>query len=365
MNSISTVMANHDPDYILLSRKDRANLVYGALLYMFRVWNSQKFTDQLKENLGWTGQQCIDFRNTFKQKGYIQKDLKIFLYAKINKSDIDVPGITPDDKKLCVALLRSTNVNALKLCKWCRAYNRKGYTPKSVATMDKAITQIFPTLNTYCKKYVAKKFRFLTQSSQLDAESTVNGFIECGVYAIYKAYPIIMNSLHMTNIAKTSIHNIGVNMLKEQTTESRNRVKRNDDGTFSGLLLSLSAPSPAFLNPLELGHLNVCNSLMTGLDGRTVEGERPCYVDRQRDLEEVVTSLYGHATELERKFLDLLMGIEDTKFSTWLGQSNTLFMTKYDRKVYAEKAREYLRIPVETAKVFFSNLKQELGEFKN
>jgi hypothetical protein len=365
VNSINRIVALQDEGFLLLSRTDQSDILYSILLYMFRVSSSSDLTLVLKEKMGWSGQECIDFRQSFKVRGYIYRDLKLYIHARLTDSMVKVKGIKEEDQRMVSSVLRSKHPKAVWLKKRCKAYARNGYTAKSVETMNSVLTNMTPVLKTHCAKFVSKKFRFLTQSGQLDKEDVIQGLIEFGLYAIYKAYPVIESSLHMTNIAKTAIHNRGINILKEQTTSSRSRVKKSEDGTFVGTLLSLSAASIMFLDPAMQGRMSVCNSLMTGLDGRSVEHERPDYVDRRRDLETVVQGLYEKAEPKDKKFLELLMGLADKKFSEWLGSPNDEFMIKTDRKIYVEKVREYLRIPREKARQFFINLRSELVDFRN
>ena len=369
MNSISKLIATQDADYVLLNGNSRRDLVFSVALYMFRIIDSPTLSKEFKSVLEWKGQDCIDFRKMLKSSGQIQRDLKLYMYAKIVGEPAALEGlkVSDADKKLVESILRSKNEKAVKLIKRCRYYARTGYKPKSLAVLNIAMDKVTRELDAYCKKFVNKKFLFLTQSGQMGKEDIYQDFIEVGVYAIYKAYPIIKTRLHMLNIAKNAIHNLGMNIIKEQTTSSRMRVVKHSDGTFSGNLVSLGQLiTTDHIPDMGYGPTLVANGLVTGLDGRSVNGEQFCDVNRGRDLEQTVEHVYSSLTSsLQKRFVNLLMGTFDSKFTDWLGQPNDDFCTKVDRKVYANKVREYLQVPIPRAKALVAHLREQLKDFRN
>jgi hypothetical protein len=369
MNSISRLFANQTPDYILLTKSIRRDLVYSVMLYMFRVIDSPTLSKIMKTHLGWSGQECIDFRFSLRTSGQIQRDLKLYAYAKINASSEATEGLViPEaDKSLVKNILRSKDLKAVKLVRRCRYYNKLGYKPKSISVFSLVLDKAIRELDTHCKKFVNRKFLFLTQSGQLGKEDIRQGFLEFGVYAIYKAYPVIKTSLHMVNIAKTAIHNRGMNVIKEQTTVSRRRLSKQKDGTFAGTLISLGQLLVSDHIPdMGFGPTLVANCLVTGLDGRTVDGEQFTDVDRRRDLEQTVNYIFENTGSTKKKrFMNLLMGVYDEAFSDWLGQPNDEVCSKLDRKIYANKVRAYLGVPIEHAREFVQVLRTQLQDFRN
>jgi len=369
MNSIGRLFAMHDTDYVLLPAPAKRELVYSVLLYMFRVIDSPSLSVPLKSILGWEGQDCINFRKSLTVSGVIQRDLKFYTYARIIGDSNALAGIniSEADKNLVKNLLRSQDNKAQSLVKRCKTYARKGYTPKTIQTLERTMGQALHTLNTYCKKFVNKKFRFLTQSGQLGVDDTCQDLLEFGVSAIYKAYPVIKTSLHMVNIAKTAIHNRGQNIIKEQTTTSRGRLTKQVDGTFAGNIISLGQLVVADQIPeMGFGPVLVANSLVTGLDGRSVEGEQFTDVNRRRDLEQTVDRILLSLSSTKKKqFVTLLMGHYDEKFTSWLGRDNDEYWSRVDRKIYANKVREYLEVPPTKAREFVLELRSQLQDFRN
>jgi hypothetical protein len=67
----------------------------------------------------------------------------------------------------------------------------------------------------------------------------------------------------------------------------------------------------------------------------------------------------------ERRFVDLLTGEYDQKFSEFLGSPNDELADKMSRLDYANKVREYLRVSVPCAREIVSTLRDGLKEFRN
>jgi hypothetical protein len=83
MDTIGTLIATMDSDFLLLDKRSQTNLVVAVLLYVFRTIDSPELTVFFKESLNWTGQNCINFRQALKGKGYIQKNYKFYIYARL------------------------------------------------------------------------------------------------------------------------------------------------------------------------------------------------------------------------------------------------------------------------------------------
>jgi DNA-directed RNA polymerase specialized sigma24 family protein len=367
MHTIAAKVAEFDPDFLLLNREQRFELSFAVLRYVFRDIESADLGDKFKEILEWTGQDCIEFRKVIKT-GYIQKHLKFYVYAAVMGTPHVDPTISREDQAFVRGFLtRTTNREVLAFIKHCKRFNRRGFPPRSLAAFDYIIAKVTPDVLASCRKMVAVKFQFLTQSSQLNANDEAQELYEASLYAMYRAYPEIQNAMHLRNIAITTLHNRGVNKIKSETTQSRNRVIANEDGTFSGTVLSLNF-NPAGSDPAALfsdDNCQVGNNLMTGLDGRTIDGERLSDVDRSRDLQMVVLQIENRLKHNPRslRFLHLLMGNFDEEFSEWLGQPNDEASDRMERYEYANKVREFMGIPVDKARKFISRLKAELSHF--
>lgn len=373
MNSVGSLIATLDPDFLLLERREQLVLVTAVLLYVFRAIESPELTDHFKEVLAWKGQDCIDFRNVLKGKGYIQKNYKFYLYAVLNGKKVDPEDYEarPDDILLAQKLKAGRTGLAKDLLTYCKGRARVGYAPRTLEAFNKGLARVTPEIEVTCAKAVAKKLQFVWQSGQGNKDELTQELLVNALYAMYRAYPEIDDLLHLKNIGITAIGNRTQNLISEYTTQSRLRLKKEEDGTFSGTTLSMHTMDVDTVFSQDSGSgaggvMIVCNALMSGLDGSCVEHERPSDVESARDLRAAVDGLFSRMrSERARRFLSILMGVYDPGFSQYLEQPNDEASDKLPYREYCNAARKYLDIPQDRARVFISKLRKELTHFKS
>src|SRR5205085_1438118 len=122
-----------------------------------------------------------------------------------------------------------------------RGLIRRGYKPLTPAKLDNLITDVINEIETHTSKFVFKKHTFILDSEGEDAKSIKQELYFWATYAILKAYPRIDSFLHAVNIAKTALHNRGINLIYEHTAQSRKRLIKNPDGTFSSRQVPLQS----------------------------------------------------------------------------------------------------------------------------
>jgi hypothetical protein len=372
MNSIGALIATMDQDFLLLDKRQQNDLITAVVLYLFRVIESTELTDYFKELLNWRGQNCIDFRKVLMGKGYLQKNYKLYLYSLMcgMKPDADDFQIKEADVEFAKRLKAAKSGLAKRFSDYCKGRFRVGYKVRSIAELDRGLARVIPELRVTCGKYVTKQFKFLWQSGQMNRHELEQDLMMHGLYGQYRAYPEIDDLLHLKNIAITSIHNHGQNIIKEQTTKSRKRLQKQDDGSFTGTTLSINVTDFDMVFSQDSGRgaggaMITCNAMMCSMDGSSCEYESPRDVERQRDLRLTIEGLLGRMkTERARQFTSILMGLHDAGFSKFLGEPNDEASDRMDRKDYAEKAREYLDIPKDKARGFMKKLREELVDYK-
>lgn len=372
MNTIGALIATLDQDYLLLEKRKQNDLVAAVVLYLFRVIESTELTDYFKEFLNWKGQNCIDFRKVLMGKGYLQKNYKLFLYSMMcgMKPDEADFQIKEADVEFAKKLKTGKSGLAKKFVDYCKGRYRVGYKVRTLPELDRGLSRVIPELTITVGKFVTKKFKFLTQSGQMDKSELQQDLLMHGIYAMYRQYPEIDDLLHLKNIGITSIGNHGQNIIKEQTTQSRRRLQKQEDGSFTGTTLSINVTDFDMVFSLDSGRgsggaMITCNAMMCSMDGSSCEYESPRDVERQRDLRLAIEGLLARMrTEKSRQFTSILMGLHDSGFSKYLGEANDEASDRMDRKDYAEKAREYLDIPVEKARNFMRKLREELQDYK-
>lgn len=373
MNTIGALIATMDTDYLLLEKRKQNDLVAAVVLYLFRVIESTELTDYFKEFLSWKGQHCIDFRKVLMGKGYLQKNYKLFLYSLMcgHKPDEADFQIKEADVEFAKKLKSGKSGLAKKFADYCKGRYRVGYKVRTLPELDRGLSRVIPELTITVGKFVTKKFKFLTQSGQMDKSELQQDLLMHGIYAMYRQYPEIDDLLHLKNIGITSIGNHGQNIIKEQTTQSRRRLQKQEDGSFTGTTLSLNVTDFDMVFSMDSGRgtggaMITCNAMMCSMDGNSCEYENPRDVERQRDLRLAIEGVLSKMrTEKARQFTSILMGLHDSGFSKFLGEPNDEASDRMDRQDYAERAREYLEIPKEKAKNFVRKLREELQDYKS
>jgi hypothetical protein len=371
MNSIELKYANFDPDWVFLKRGDKTSVVKMTVLYLMRAVTSQVFSDHVREVTSWSGAKMVEFRNNLKFAGYLQRELKFYIYASVVDTTYGMTSVLKEDKQFIARMLATDDKFSKALKDQCKAYYKLGYVPRVLGVFSMKCDRLVEDLDLYCKKFVIKCLDFVVKQNSMTIQDMVNELMSYGIYAIFRAYPEVKNDMHMLNIAKQAAHNRGENIIKEAGAQSRSRLTRNDDGTFSARVISLHSKSlstdysSVALGPITNGML-VCSSLMVGLDGTSVENERADDVNRLRDLKATVRQIDENCSSAKaKKFLELLMGVYDPEFSAYLTQDNDEVFDTITRQEYAEKVRTYLGVSVEKARTFVRGLKAELVDFRN
>jgi hypothetical protein len=371
INTLSSLYAFFDPDFTLLPKPAKIEILSSTLLYVFRLCPAKELTQTIQTHLGWTGQEGIDFRKQLASSGDVNKCMKFYIYEKVvNGGQVDHKkyNVSEADADFIKKLLKLKNANVLYLIKGLLTYGKEA-PPRCMEEFNSGIVRVYPELELSTDKYISKKFRWLETAGQNERENLRADMMMFAMYAIYRAYPHITNLRHMRNIGIRAIHNRGVNILKEQSTQKRKRMVQNEDGTFSGVVLSIDHRGFNAVQTVDYGtggSISVCNHMMSGLDGKSVEYERPTDVDRKRDLKRTVEQLTVRVKGVQPKtFMSLLMGEHNVEFSKFLGQPNDEAVDTMPREEYAERVREFLKVPEEKARAFVKALRKELAEFRN
>lgn len=372
MNSVERRYLDFDPDIMLLSAQQRSQIVKMTVLYLMRAVSSQEYSDHVRLLTKWSGRRMADFRGMLKFSGYLQREFKFYLYEYLASGTFSLSSsILKEDRAFVQRLVKADDTYQKALVRQCKAYKALGYKPRELSGFCQDLDSVMEDLRVYCKKFCIVSMRFIAESNGLKVDDLVNEIMAYGIYAVYRAYPEILDKTHLLNIAKQAAHNRGENMIKEATTQSRSRLRKHADGTFSATVVSIHSK---FMSsdmvgiagtPVQSGVM-VCTGMMAGINGQSVENESAHDVDRRRDLAMVVASLFEKlASPKAKRFLELLMGTYDKEFSDWLEEPNDEFFDNVGREAYAEKVREFLNVPVHKARTFVRGLRNELQDFRN
>lgn len=224
----------------VLGVKDR-KVVPALFAYLFYRIDQRKFLRHIVDNeIVSSREEAVRVKDAARRSGYVLKNCKLYAWAcwsaRVLNRRLPSPsdfGVDPQDAKL----LRRLNLKHLEFKSGFR------YDTYTLKTFD-SLTQTMlngPDLRNYIGKFVSKKMGFLMKSygeKRHDLEATLR---EAALVVWYKQYPRFDNSLHMTNVAKAQIHNVGQTLITTLTSKSRQKLQRNADGTFDTLIVDIEA----------------------------------------------------------------------------------------------------------------------------
>ncbi len=331
------------------------SVLYGApLLYAFKGSSHQQVTFSYEKSD--IRSSVLDFRRSLWSNGDLLRDVKAFAYAKA--TDQAIPNhrwkISQSDRAAVKHALTWAPLN-----KHLNLLSKKGYvayTPDRISSLaGRALHN--KDVSTYIDKFVYKKHSFL-KSYGKDAEDIKVDLVGWGFYALLKAYPQWNDAGHMLAIAKTAIHNRGINIISESVSEARQSLIKRPDGTYESLIVSLdSLPtvSPR-QEKVDTSEAYVSTSyLYVGLDGKQTDD----YFDKL-SLRQLTEN--PKLKPKQRLFLQLLLGQPNEDFSAFLGLNNSqaAFDWSFDR--YFKKVVEFLRVSEDAARKFLMSLRKCLGD---
>jgi hypothetical protein len=375
MSLIGRLFSKEDPEFMLLTPLEKGKLCRCVVLYIFGGCEERSLTRLCKESLDWTGQQVIAFRKNLAFEGRIQKNLKFFLYAYLLRYPTKIIDylLESEERDFARRILVGQDELSLTIKRRVKTLSKHN-PPRNLAEFEVGLTSLVRTLSTYCNKFIWKKHRFIIDSSSTTAQDLVQEVMLYGLYSVYRAYPQIKNFVHMVNIAKQGIHNRGINIIHEAKAQSRTQYLTDENGQNRASTLSINSSTNSsvdltFATALDYqsnGHFVVCNALMVGRDGTSVEYEPFTDVERRLDLKLSVAEVEKRLhTKLQKKFLHLMMGLYDKEFSKYLQYPNDEWFEQVEPKEYAEKARTYLQVSRPNARKFITHLRKELKDHKH
>jgi hypothetical protein len=191
---------------LTISQKE---VLYGApVLYAFKGIRHQAITTSYSKH--GIDASVLDFRRSLWSNGELLRDGKVFTYA-----------LVADQRLSTKCKLSVADRNSLKLAlqwkplqQYLKRLHRNGYsayTPERLGDLTgRALYN--KEIQTYVNRFVYKKHSFL-ESYGKPADEIKSDLISWGLYALLKAYPKWENAGHMLAIAKTAIHNRGINII--------------------------------------------------------------------------------------------------------------------------------------------------------
>lgn len=292
---------------------DQNEIAMVSLAYMLKVASANDLNTVIAK---YTSIIALDYRNSLNSH-YVIKNIKFWLwyciYNNLDEEETDEASdnfdIRPKDFPLYSMLKQSQYGKAIKKMSLNKANNgkRRYRAWDSLDKFERIIQRVLKEQETYLKKYIYKKLKFLTFNGYSDIEDLYLELQWAGVLGLYKMYPLFDSRLHLTNTYKKSIQNFGCNMIKHHTTLGRSILDKQADGTFQSKKISLDS--------LE----NVDSIINNSFSGENSYSDILSYknMDNKLDADRVLMNTTGE----EKRLLLLLKGNYDKGFSSYLNRN--------------------------------------------
>lgn len=261
--------------------------------------------------------------------GEILKNCKLYAWAYF-KSRHGCPKPSPKDFEVDrsdVRLLSRLNLKhlAMRFESW------------SLADYDSLIEDTLEcaAMQAHIGKLISKKMIFLIKSYGVPRGDIERDLKQAALRAIYMHYPRFESHLHMTNVAKSAIHNTAMSMITYHTAPSRQRLAVNAEGVF------------------EAKHVAVDN--VAGIEAPSG------YLEHAKEQLEVLAKLGNRNMRPDvQRFLLCCAGHYDEGFSEFLEQDNSEAVDDMAYSRYLAKARRYFNFSANQVDKLFQKLRLHL-----
>jgi hypothetical protein len=178
-------------------------------------------------------------------------------------------------------------------------------------------------------KLISRKLIFLCRSYGENREDIDAELRARAVRALYMHYPRFKSLLHMTNVAKTTIHHAAMTMITQNVNGVRNRLYLDEHGQHQAVHEDISL------------HVN----RVTAPGG---------YLDHVKDHMETLVRVGERMHPELQRFILCAAGHFDAEFSEFLKRDNSTAIDSMSYERYLERARKFFGFTeVQVGKVFY------------
>jgi hypothetical protein len=298
----------------------------GAIFaYLFRRIDQRKLVSILNEHVP---DQQETILNCVRTDGYVLKNCKAYAWAFYKSRhgdeipDYEAFDLDPDD----LPLLQRLNLSHIDLT--YPAYSLQDYEALIRGATDNR------KINDYIGRFVSKRMTFLIRSYGIERRDLEHECKLGAMRSIYMRYPFFDSLLHLTNTAKTGIHNAGESQVTFYTSPARQRLLKETNGAFISR------------------HLDT--ETLTELEAP------PQYLEHIRDQLEILAKLEHRMKPTTRRFIACCAGQFDEGFSAYLQENNTEAVEQMAYSRYLSKAKRYFALTDKDVAHIFSRLRYYL-----
>lgn len=333
------------------SREQLFDLYAALVTYIFRGCNQHEVRSVLLK--GRIEFDFLTWRREVYRNGLLMKNAKVWVYSKFCGVKTSNLGLSIQDRNTLSDTLDDPRLSQYL----AHLRDEYGATPLSLSQLDRAICDSLYSgdVTAFLRNTARTKMGFLSKSYGLPLSDLVDELRIGALFTLLKSYPRYEDLGHMRAICKSQAHNQSINIIKEHTSQSRQRLQKNPDGSYTSIMVPMSEfGEDQFVANDTSGHDVVVSSyLVTGIDGVTQSRWEQSFA-----LKELLAS--PNISPLKRKFLNLMVGNPSDEFSSYLGLRNEEAIHSMRYPTYTKRVCSFLKVPLKSADSFLKSLRPNL-----
>lgn len=203
----------------------------------------------------------------------------------------------------------------------------------------------------FLRTQVRSKMGFLIKSFGYSSHDLLCELQLSALNTLLRSYPRYEDIGHMRAICKSSARNHSINFINTNTTEGRQRLRKNADGTHTNLMVPIDMFGSEHSIAGEDGVVSA--TLVSGIDGVSESQWEQLF--SLRELQS-----HPRMTAKHRQFFNLALGKPDGAFSDFLGQPNDQMIERRSYQDYLGSVCKYMGLKESSMNSFLSSLKSHL-----
>lgn len=332
-----------------LKTEQKQVLYGGAVLYAFKGCSHQDVSKAYaKAGIDNSRSVVLDLRRDLWSNGALLLDGKSFAYSLIKD------GSPPRRCELSISDRRAiqSSLDWKPLHKYLRLLAREGWDSMPAKRISHLIGRALHNkdIRSYVDKFAYRKHSFL-ESYGMSQDIVKSDMMSWALYALLKAYPRWNDAGHMLAIAKTAIHNRGINIISEAVSSGRQSLRRLPDGTYENLIVPWETLPSADADTSDA--YITTSFLYVGIDGTNSNRFEDNLALKQ-------LANYSSFKPKQRLFISLLLGTPNDEFTAYLGTCNAAAAASWSFDKYMGKVCRFLGVPHDAAQAFLESLRNHL-----
>lgn len=312
-----------------VNRTDLPSVGGPLFAYLFHGINQRTLKQEFQDQR----QVALRLVELTKHDGHLLRNCKLYAWAyhkyRCGAMQQRPRALHYKVKLVDAAFLRKINLHHLPLR--YESYSLEDFTQIVEDTVDSA------HMRQHIGKLISKKMIFLIRSYGADRENIEGDLRANAIRALYMQYPRFESLLHLTNVAKTTIHNTAMTMIKQSTNGVRNRLYVDENGDFQAV------------------HQDLGQSLIN-----KIAAPDP-YMAHIRDHLETMSKVGERMKPKLQRFMLCCAGHYDREFSEFLECDNSEAADRMDYEKYLKKAKQFFEFTDDQIDRVFSRMKTYLA----